>query len=155
MVSAPLSVPECAGAGRRMARAHGSLLGPRAPRGCHEAGGISNVTSITVEKRSRAHGGDIKSGRSSGTVHKPRESVMSKMSSKFSIRTVLTSLAVAGSLTIFAQAANAYTSEQRIACTPDAFRLCSSEIPNIDGITACMRKQKSSLSAACKAVFDK
>ena len=80
---------------------------------------------------------------------------MSKMSSKLSIRTVLTTLAVAGSLTVFAQAANAYTNDQRIACTPDAFRLCSSEIPNIDGITACMRKQKSSLSAACKAVFDK
>jgi hypothetical protein len=80
---------------------------------------------------------------------------MSKVSSKFSIRTALYSLAVAGSLTVFAQAANAYTSEQRIACTPDAFRLCSSEIPNIDGITACMRRQKSSLSAACKAVFDK
>ena len=80
---------------------------------------------------------------------------MSKMSSKLSIRAALASLAVAGSLMVFAQAANAYTSEQRIACTPDAFRLCSSEIPNIDGITACMRKQKSSLSAACKAVFDK
>ena len=48
---------------------------------------------------------------------------MSKMSSKLSIRTVLTTLAVAGSLTVFAQAANAYTNEQRIACTPDAFRL--------------------------------
>ncbi len=80
---------------------------------------------------------------------------MSKVSSKLSIRTVLASLAVAGSLTIFAQLANAYTNEQRIACTPDAFRLCSSEIPNVEGVTACMRKQKSSLSAACKAVFGK
>lgn len=80
---------------------------------------------------------------------------MTKMSSKFSLRAALTGLTVAGSLVIFAQAANAYTSQQRIACTPDAFRLCSSEIPNIDGITACMRKHKSDLSAACKAVFDK
>ena len=80
---------------------------------------------------------------------------MTQISSKISFRTVLTSLMVAGSLTVFAQAANAYTSQQRIACTPDAFRLCSSEIPSIDGVTACMRKHKSDLSAACKAVFDK
>ncbi len=44
---------------------------------------------------------------------------------------------------------------QRSPETPDAFRLCSREIPNVDGITACMRKQKSSLGPACKAVFDK
>jgi hypothetical protein len=53
------------------------------------------------------------------------------------------------------QAAAVVTAEQRAACTPDAFRLCSSEIPNISAITACMRKNKSSLSTACKAVFDK
>ncbi|MGB3866567.1 MAG: hypothetical protein WBA29_13160 [Xanthobacteraceae bacterium] len=77
------------------------------------------------------------------------------MSSRLNLRTALFGLVIAGSLTVLASAANAYTSEQRIACTPDAFRLCSSEIPNIEGITACMRKQKSSLSAACKAVFDR
>lgn len=80
-----------------------------------------------------------------------------KASRKFEInfRNIACGLAVAVSLTAFASAARAYTSEQRIACTSDAFRLCSSEIPNIDGITTCMRKQKSSLSSACKAVFDK
>jgi len=82
---------------------------------------------------------------------------MTRMSrtSQATFRNVLCGLAVAVSLTAFGSAAQAYTSEQRIACTPDAFRLCSSEIPSIDGVTACMRKQKSSLSAACKAVFDK
>lgn len=47
------------------------------------------------------------------------------------------------------------TAEQRAACTPDAFRLCSSEIPNIPAITACMKKNFSNLSPACKAVFPK
>ena len=47
------------------------------------------------------------------------------------------------------------TAEQRAACTPDAFRLCASEIPNVPAITACMRKNRSNLSPACKAVFDK
>lgn len=47
------------------------------------------------------------------------------------------------------------TAEQRAACTPDAFRLCASEIPSVERITACMRKKQANLSAACKAVFDK
>ncbi|ETR78118.1 signal peptide protein [Afipia sp. P52-10] len=47
------------------------------------------------------------------------------------------------------------TAEQRSACTPDAFRLCSGEIPNIPAITACMRQNRSQLSPACKAVFPK
>jgi hypothetical protein len=40
-------------------------------------------------------------------------------------------------------------------CTGDAFRLCSSEIPNIAAITACMRKNKANVSAGCRAVMDK
>ena len=47
------------------------------------------------------------------------------------------------------------TAEQRAACTPDAFRLCSSEIPNVSAVTACMRKNRSNLSPGCKAVFAK
>lgn len=68
------------------------------------------------------------------------------------------SLIVSTAFTVFAAWATpsqAYSEAQRVACTPDAFRLCSSEIPNIDGITACMRKKKASLSLACKAVFDR
>jgi hypothetical protein len=47
------------------------------------------------------------------------------------------------------------TDNERAACTPDVFRLCSSEIPNVDRIIACMRAKKASLSAPCKSVFDK
>ena len=46
------------------------------------------------------------------------------------------------------------TSDERAACAADAFRLCGSEIPNIDRIVACMRANKGNLSSACKAVFD-
>ena len=45
------------------------------------------------------------------------------------------------------------TAEQRAACTPDAFRLCSAEIPNVSRIVACMQKNKAQLSPACRAVF--
>ena len=45
------------------------------------------------------------------------------------------------------------TAEQRRACTPDVYRLCAGEIPNVRAITACLRRQKASLSEACRAVF--
>ena len=45
------------------------------------------------------------------------------------------------------------TPEQRRACTPDVYRLCAGEIPNVRAITACLRRQKASLSEACRAVF--
>ena len=46
------------------------------------------------------------------------------------------------------------TPEQRRACTPDVYRLCAGEIPNARAITACLRRQKGSLSPACAAVFE-
>jgi hypothetical protein len=46
------------------------------------------------------------------------------------------------------------TPEQRRACTPDVYRLCAGEIPNVRAITACLRRQKASLSEACRAVFE-
>jgi len=40
------------------------------------------------------------------------------------------------------------------ACTPDVYRLCPGEIPNVRAITSCLRRQKASLSEACRAVFE-
>jgi hypothetical protein len=40
-------------------------------------------------------------------------------------------------------------------CSGDAFRLCSSEIPNIPRITACMVRHRSDLSPGCRAVMDR
>ncbi len=65
-------------------------------------------------------------------------------------------LAVAASLSAVTSTSSfAYSDEARAQCTGDAFRLCSSEIPNISKITACMVKNKSSLSAGCRAVMDR
>lgn len=52
--------------------------------------------------------------------------------------------------------ASAYqgTPEQRRACTPDVYRLCAGEIPNVRAITACLQRQKGNLSAACRAAMD-
>lgn len=49
----------------------------------------------------------------------------------------------------------AFSAEAQQMCTGDAFRLCSSDIPNIPKITACMMKHRSDLSAGCRAVMDK
>jgi hypothetical protein len=51
---------------------------------------------------------------------------------------------------------HAYTQDdQRRLCTGDVLRLCASEIPNVERITACMRKQRASLSEGCRSVFGK
>jgi len=47
------------------------------------------------------------------------------------------------------------TAAQRAACTPDAFRLCSSAIPNVEAVKSCMIANKAKLSAACLATFPK
>src|ERR1700761_6746950 len=51
-------------------------------------------------------------------------------------------------------ASRAYTIEQEEMCSGDAMRLCFSEIPNVDRITACMERQRESLSEGCRAVFE-
>ena len=64
-------------------------------------------------------------------------------------------LATALSVSIGPAAGQSYTPEQEQACTGDAFRLCSSEIPNIPAITSCMMKKKASLSTGCRTVMER
>ena len=49
---------------------------------------------------------------------------------------------------------NRGTPEQRAACAPDAFRLCSSYIPDPTRVEYCLRQNKSDLSGACRSVFE-
>ena len=55
-----------------------------------------------------------------------------------------------------AQEAGEYrgTQDQRMACMGDVFRLCSSDIPNVNQIVSCLVREKRQLSPACRAVFD-
>lgn len=64
-------------------------------------------------------------------------------------------LALGAMLVALPASAESVYAEKRRLCTGDAFRLCSSEIPNVELVTACMRRQKDSLSEGCKSVFDK
>jgi hypothetical protein len=46
------------------------------------------------------------------------------------------------------------TPEQRTACAPDAFRLCSSYIPDAARVENCLRQRTADLSDACRSVFE-
>jgi hypothetical protein len=58
------------------------------------------------------------------------------------------------SLSVAVSASAQGTPEQRKACTPDVYRLCAGDIPNVRAITACLRRQKTSLSEACRTAFN-
>jgi hypothetical protein len=71
-------------------------------------------------------------------------------------RKISLALTFAASLSAVSSTASfAFTAEAQQMCTGDAFRLCSSEIPNIPKITACMIKHRSDLSAGCRTVMDR
>ena len=62
-------------------------------------------------------------------------------------------LATALAFSMWPAASRAYTDEQQQACSADAFRLCSADIPDVDRITACMIRNKSQLTPGCRAFF--
>jgi hypothetical protein len=65
-------------------------------------------------------------------------------------------LAFAGSFSALASTSSfAFSAEAQQMCTGDAFRLCSSDIPNIAAITACMFKHRAELSTGCRTVMDR
>jgi hypothetical protein len=64
-------------------------------------------------------------------------------------------LACALSFSALSTQSFAFSAEAQQMCTGDAFRLCSSEIPDVSRITACMMKQRASLSTGCRAVMDR
>lgn len=76
------------------------------------------------------------------------------------MRTGLTALGVAliagGVLAQSAVSAEDYrgTMEQQMACTPDVWRLCSDQIPDVNRIVACLRQNTPQLSSGCRAVFE-
>jgi hypothetical protein len=54
---------------------------------------------------------------------------------------------------LWSTAGRAYTAEEQQACSGDAFRLCSAEIPDVDRVTVCMVRHKSQLSPGCRVFF--
>jgi hypothetical protein len=46
------------------------------------------------------------------------------------------------------------TFEQQLACTPDVFKLCGEQIPDVNRIVACLRQNTPQLSGPCRSVFE-
>src|SRR4051794_39968061 len=46
------------------------------------------------------------------------------------------------------------TWEQQMACTPDVWRLCGEQVPDVGRIVACLRQNTPRLSNNCRAVFE-
>jgi hypothetical protein len=46
------------------------------------------------------------------------------------------------------------TWEQQMACTPDVWRLCSDQVPDVSRIVSCLRQNTPQLSHGCRAVFE-
>jgi hypothetical protein len=73
------------------------------------------------------------------------------------LRTVLNLAIAIGVLAVpGAVAADEYrgTMEQQMACTPDVFRLCGAQIPDVNRIVGCLRQNTAQLSGPCRAVFE-
>ena len=62
-------------------------------------------------------------------------------------------LTVAGAQAAFAEEYRG-TWEQQMACTPDVWRLCGDQIPDVNRIVACLQRNTPSLSSGCRAVFE-
>jgi hypothetical protein len=80
------------------------------------------------------------------------------MTNSFTSKLRQAGLALAIAFTVSAVSTSqsfAFSAEAQAQCTGDAFKLCSSEIPNIPKITACMIKHKAELSSGCRSVMDK
>ena len=71
------------------------------------------------------------------------------------IRTVVLFCALVGSLATWSAPGYAFSPEAQQMCTGDALTFCSSEIPDISRITACMMRNHSNLSTGCRAVMDR
>ena len=75
------------------------------------------------------------------------------MTSKSKFRSVAVVAAFFCSATAFAQD-NQGTPAQRLACAPDAFRVCSRYIPDAARVENCLRQSVADLSSACRSVFE-
>ena len=71
------------------------------------------------------------------------------------VRKATFALALVASFSALSSSASfAFSADAQKMCTGDAFRLCSSEIPNISKITACMYQHRSELSTGCRTLMD-
>jgi hypothetical protein len=112
----------------------------------------TQVTAVTEEGARSAHPPPINNGPAK------RGQWELKMTATFTNRVRQAGLVLGFALSLSALTSTqsfAYTEEARQQCTGDAFKLCSSEIPNVSAVTACMMKHRAQLSPGCRSAMDK
>ena len=108
--------------------------------------------SVTVGAPFQAHAPTINNGPTTAGQWEPTMTTLFTTTA----RKITLALAFAASFSAVSSTASfAFSSEAQQQCTGDAFRLCSSEIPNIPKITACMIKHRADLSVGCRGVMDR
>ena len=111
------------------------------------------VTVVTVPGSGGAHSWVIRNGRA--CQRRQRElNMTASFTRKLRQATMVLGFAAAVSA-LSSSASFAFSAEAQQMCTGDAFRLCSSDIPNIPAITACMIKHRAELSSGCRTVMDR
>ena len=73
--------------------------------------------------------------------------------STFVMRRLYRDAILAAALLAWPASGFAYTADQQSACMGDAFRLCSSEIPDVDRVKMCMVRRQAELSDGCRVFF--
>ena len=85
------------------------------------------------------------------------DSMMEMQAKRSTLRRFLIAAALLALALIFpilpATAQQQWTPQQRAACEPDAMRLCSQYVPDVQRTSRCMSHYRRSLSPACRAVF--
>jgi hypothetical protein len=108
--------------------------------------------NVTVGVAGAAHDRTINNGPATRCQWEPTMTAFFKSQ----VRNVTLALTFAASFSALSSTSSfAFSAEAQQMCTGDAFRLCSSEIPNVPKITACMIRQRTSLSSGCRAVMDR
>ena len=73
---------------------------------------------------------------------------------KLQLSVLLTATVLSFAAASFASPANAATrAEAEAACTPDALKFCSQQIPDEKKVRSCLVKNRKPLSTACGEIF--
>jgi len=111
------------------------------------------VMVVTVAVVACAHG-EVITKRARKVRCRWEPNMTASLTRKLRQATFILALAVFVS-TLSSRESFAFSAEAQQMCTGDAFRLCSSDIPNIPAITACMFKHRTELSRGCRTVMDR
>jgi hypothetical protein len=116
--------------------------------------GVQSSSQVVVRREPSRFAGIANAGRSTraDTPHVQSRAVDMREGRIFLSVALAISCGITLQSTAFSQEYRG-TWEQQRACTPDVWRLCGAQIPDVDRIVACLRQNTPQLSERCRAVF--